>query len=169
VTSRRDPVEQREHGVHRHGIGFVVALVAGGLLMAFGARAALDDAGDAHPVALLVHVILFDLGHDLVIAPVAIGIGFLIGKVVPDVARGPVRTATAASALFVVFSYPLIRRWGRRPTNESALPLDYGRNVVILVAVVWIVAAAVIVRRTMAARRRAPASAATSADGVPHA
>jgi uncharacterized membrane protein YhdT len=152
---------------HRHRFGFPIALVAGWLVIAFGVRAALDDAADAHPFALLVHVVLFDLGHDLLIAPIALGVGFVIGKVVPDVARGPVRTATAATALFVLFSYPLIRRWGRRPTNSSTLPLDYGRNLTIVVAIVWVVAALVIARRAVVARRHAPtATMAAPTDGV---
>ena len=155
---------------HRHGARFAVALVAGWLVIGFGVRAALDDAGDAHPFALLVHVVLFDLGHDLLVAPIALAVGFVIGKVVPDVARGPVRTATAATALFVLFSYPLIRRWGRRPTNSSTLPLDYGRNLTIIVAIVWVVAALVIVRRALVAGRRAgTATVLDSTDGVPDA
>jgi hypothetical protein len=131
----------------------VAALGAGWLVIAFGVKAALDDPEDSNPFALLVHVVLFDLGHDLLLAPVALGAGFLIGRVVPAVARGPVRTATAATALFAVFSYPLIRRWGRRPTNSSTLPLDYGRNVTIVLAIVWTLALVVILQRVLTARR----------------
>jgi len=132
---------------------FVIALVVGWLIIAFGVRAALDDPADSHPLALLVHVVLFDLGHDLVIAPIALGVGLIVGRVVPEVARGPVRTACAATALFVVFSYPLVRRWGARPTNSSTLPLEYGRNLTIIVVIVWLVAAVVVARRVLAVRR----------------
>jgi hypothetical protein len=166
VSTPPDHVSEHD----RHGARFAVALVAGWLVIGFGVRAALNDAGDAHPFALLVHVVLFDLGHDLLVAPVALVVGFVIGKVVPDVARGPVRTATAATALFVLFSYPLIRRWGRRPTNSSTLPLDYGRNLTIIVAVVWLMAALVIVRRALVAGRHAgTATVLNSTDGVPDA
>ena len=62
--------------------------------------------------------------------------------------------AAAATALYVVLAYPLIRRWGRRPTNSSTLPLDYGRNLAIVIAVVWLLAGVVTVRRVRAKARR---------------
>ncbi len=133
---------------------FVPTLLVGWAIIAFGAHAALHDARDAHPVALLVHVVTFDLFHDVVIAPTLFIVAWLIGKAVPVVARGPVRAAAGATALYVVLAYPLIRRWGRRPTNSSTLPLDYGRNLAIVIAVVWLLAGVVTVRRVRAKDRR---------------
>ncbi|HSB88233.1 MAG TPA: hypothetical protein VLD86_18100, partial [Ilumatobacteraceae bacterium] len=115
---------------------------------------ALSDARDAHPVALLVHVVTFDLVHDLVIAPLLFVVAWSIGKVVPATARGPVRAAAAATALYIAIAYPLIRRWGRRPTNSSTLPLNYGRNLAIVIAAVWLLAGVVIVHRVRAKGRR---------------
>ncbi len=126
---------------------FVPTVVVGWAIIAFGAHTALHDARDAHPVALLVHVVTFDLVHDVVIAPTLFIVAWLIGKVVPAVARGPVRAAAGATALYVALAYPLVRRWGRRPTNSSTLPLDYGRNLAIVIAVVWLLAGVVTVRR----------------------
>ncbi|MCU1387809.1 MAG: hypothetical protein JWL72_1147, partial [Ilumatobacteraceae bacterium] len=96
---------------------FIPALIIGWAVIVHGAMTALDNARDAHPFALAVHVVTFDLGHDLLLVPTALIIGWLIGKLVPAVARGPVRSALAVSAMFSIFAYPLIRRWGRRPTN----------------------------------------------------
>jgi hypothetical protein len=129
---------------------FVPALVLGWAVIVVGVMAALDDARDAHPFALLVHVVAFDLGHDVLLVPTALVIGWLVGRVVPPVARGPVRSALAVSAMFVIFAYPLIRRWGRRPTNSSTLPLAYGTNLAIVLVLVWLVAAAVVIRRVRA-------------------
>ena len=133
---------------------FVPTLLVGWAIIAFGARSALGNARDAHPVALLVHVVTFDLVHDLVIAPTLFIVAWSIGKAVPVVARGPVRAAAAATALYVAIAYPLIRRWGRRPTNSSTLPLDYGRNLAIVIAIVWLLAGVVTVRRVCAKDRR---------------
>jgi hypothetical protein len=143
VTSRHEAPERPPAWV------LVAALVAGWTVIAFGAHAALHDAADAHPVALAVHVIAFDLVHDLVIAPLLFAAAWLIGRAVPRVARGPVRAAAAASALYIGIAYPLIRRWGRRPTNSSTLPLNYGVNLTIVLTVVWAVAALVIVHRIL--------------------
>ncbi len=131
---------------------FVPAFVVGWAVIVWGATRALDDARDAHPFALLVHVVTFDLFHDLIIAPAVVLFGWLIGRIVPEVARGPVRAAAAFTAIVVVFAYPLIRRWGQRPTNSSTLPLPYGRNVLIVVAATWAVAAVVVVLRIRAGR-----------------
>jgi hypothetical protein len=137
---------QTEHS-HPSPKVLVPALMVGWAIIAFGAKSALAHAYDAHPFGLAVHVVGFDLFHDIVIAPIAVAMAWLVGKFVPDVARGPVRAALAASAVFGVFSYPLVRRWGKRPTNPSTLPLEYGRNLVIILAVIWALAAIVVVRR----------------------
>ena len=132
---------------------FVPTLVVGWAIIAFGAHAALRNARDAHPFALLVHVVTFDLVHDIVIAPALFLVAWSIGKVAPPVAHGPVRAAAAATALYIAIAYPLIHRWGRRPTNSSTLPLNYGRNLTIVIATVWLLAGVVIIRRVRAGRR----------------
>lgn len=131
---------------------FVPTLVVGWAIIAFGVHSALGNARDAHPFALAVHIVTFDLVHDLVIAPVLFLGAWAIGKITPAVARGPVRAAAAATVLYVAIAYPLVRRWGRRATNSSTLPLDYGRNLGIVIAVVWLLAAGVIGRRVGTAR-----------------
>ncbi len=126
---------------------FIPALFIGFGLMAYGANSALDDARDSHPFALAVHIVTFDLAHDLIVAPLAFLIAWIVGKVFPPRFRGPVRAALATSALILGFSYPLIRRWGKRPTNSSTLPLAYGRNVILLLLVVWLLAVIISVLR----------------------
>ncbi|MEO6126472.1 MAG: hypothetical protein ABIR32_22455 [Ilumatobacteraceae bacterium] len=131
---------------------FLPALVIGWAIIAYGAKTALDDETDAHPFALVVHVVAFDLAHDLFVAPIVLMIGWLTGRLLPLVARGPVRAACAVSAMFVIFAYPLLHRWGRRPTNSSTLPLEYGRNLVILITIVWTMALVTIARRVVRAK-----------------
>jgi len=134
---------------------FVPALVVGWAIIGVGAWSALNDSADANPLMLVIHIVAFDLGHDLVVAPLLVGGAWLITRVVPAVARGPVRAAGAVSALLVVISFPVVRGLGRRPTNPSTLPLDYGGNVILILIGVWALAAASIVIRVTRARRRA--------------
>lgn len=126
---------------------FLPAFVVGWGMIAFGATRALGDARDAHPFALLVHVASFDIVHDAIIAPLVVLLGWLLGRLLPTVARGPVRAAAATSALVIAFAYPLVRRWGRRPSNSSTLPLHYGSNLAIVLSLVWFSAAVVIMFR----------------------
>jgi len=44
-------------------------------------------------------------------------------------------------------SWPLVRGYGSRGTNKTALPLNYGRGLLLLVAVVWLVVGVVAFRR----------------------
>jgi hypothetical protein len=126
----------------RRGV-MVVALVAGWAVMGFGAWSAAGDAADARPMALAVHIGAFALAHDLVVAPLFLAVGWLTTRLLPSVMRGPMAASLAATTVLVVFSIPLVRRWGERPSNPSALPQSYGRNVVVLLAVVWVVGFAV--------------------------
>lgn len=148
-----DPDADGERPGTPRALAFVPALLAGWAIIGFGAWSALRNSREAHPFALLVHIISFDLVHDLLIGPVLLFGGWLLGRVLPVVARGPGRAAAAATVLCVVFAYPLIRRWGQRPTNSSTLPLPYGRNVWIVIGIVWGCAAATIAWRVVTARR----------------
>jgi hypothetical protein len=134
---------------------FIPAFFIGWTIIVAGAMTALHDARDAHPFALAVHVVAFDLGHDVVLVPTALFVGWLVGRLVPSFARGPVRAGLAVSTMFVLFAYPLIKRWGIRPTNSSTLPLDYARNLTVVLVLVWLVVLATIVRRAVMRRRSA--------------
>jgi hypothetical protein len=148
---------------------FIPAFILGWAIIWYGATRALSNRVDSNPAALVQHVIAFDLFHDLVIAPAAVLIGWLLGKILPTAARGPVRAATAMTTIILVFAYPLFRRWGVRPTNSSTLPLPYARNVVIVLAVVWVAAVWVIVWRVRRGRADAPSGDRSGgrADGIP--
>ena len=130
----------------------VAALVIGWAVMGFGLWSALADSADARPTALVVHIVVFALAHDLLVAPLFVAGGWVLSRVLPSVMRGPVAGSVAASVVVVVFALPLIRRWGERPSNPSALPQDYGRNLVVLLAVVWAVGLAVGVVRALRSR-----------------
>ncbi len=146
---------------------FIPAFIVGWLVIWYGATRALGNARDSHPFALVVHVVTFDLVHDLVLAPVVLLVGWALGRMVPPIARGPVRAAAAISAIVVVFAYPLWRRWGHRPTNSSTLPLPYARNIVLVLALVWLAAAAVVVTRARHHRNAPPQPAEPSPSSSP--
>jgi hypothetical protein len=137
----------KPHTVDKRSRLFIPVFLSGWAIIAFGATRALGDARDSHPLSLVVHVIAFDIGHDAVIAPVVFIVGWLLGALLPEFARGPVRAAFAASAMFAVFSFPLIRAWGRRPTNSSTLPLNYAHSLLVVLAVIWVIATVVLITR----------------------
>ena len=101
---------------------FWPALAVGWALIAVGIVGMFSQRDRTTPFQLVRYVIGFLLVHDVVVAPVVIGVGWLVTRFVPAVARGPLRAALALSALVVAFSWPLLRRYGEHATNDSALP-----------------------------------------------
>jgi hypothetical protein len=137
---------------HR-GVAFWIGLVAGGGLMAYGIVGMLGASAATQPDNLAAFLLGAGIVHDAFIAPAVVIVGWLVTRLLPPLARVPVWFALAATGLLVTFTWPLVRAWGRRIANPSLLPYDYGRNVVIGVAVIWAVALAEIVRRVVVARR----------------
>jgi hypothetical protein len=138
---------------HIHGRSFWIGLGIGGAVMAYGVWGLLGAADATQPSNLATFFIGAGVVHDALFAPAVVLVGWLTLRVIPTAARKPVRVALAMSALLVVFSWPLVRRWGARSTNPSLLPLDYGRNLVVALGAIWIVTAVVVVAR-VATRRR---------------
>jgi hypothetical protein len=132
---------------------FWPALLAGWGLIAIGIVGLFSQRDRTQPFQLVRYVIGFLLVHDLVVAPLVIAAGWLVTRFVPAIARAPLRAALALSALVVAFSWPLLRRYGERATNDSALPLDYGRTVPVVLAVVWAVAVGALGVRVVNDRR----------------
>ncbi|MEU9856187.1 hypothetical protein [Streptomyces sp. NPDC047974] len=91
------------------------------------------------------------LVHDGLLAPLVLAVGLLIaGR--PE--RGLWRGALVIGGSVVLVTLPLLLRPGPAP-NPSALPLPYGRNLVIVLAVVAAGAAGLhLVRRWRRSQRR---------------
>ncbi|MEU8460306.1 hypothetical protein [Streptomyces sp. NPDC029003] len=118
------------------------------LLIAAGGRllAALPD-----PLDVLVWLGGALVLHDGVIAPLVLCAGLLIAAVP---ARGAVRGALLTGGALVLVTLPALLRPGA-PANPSVLPLPYGRNLLLVLAVVAAVTAAgVLVRRMRRSRPR---------------
>jgi hypothetical protein len=69
-------------------------------------------------------------------------------------------TAAAAylSGALIAVALPLVLGLGRTPDEPSALPLNYGRGLLISLAVVWLAAAAIAATALFRRRRRAGGS-----------
>ena len=81
--------------------------------------------------------------HDLVIAPVWIGLGWLAARFLPAAARPAVVVGTAVAGVLTLVALPFLLGFGADPGNPSFLPRDYGRNLLLVDAGVLVVAAAV--------------------------
>lgn len=120
---------------------FWIAFALGWAVIAYGLWGAFDDEGATNPDELWRWIAGGLLLHDLILAPVVTLVGLGLGRFVPRPYRGPISAALVLSGLVVLFAYPLLRRYGERPLTPSALPQDYTRNVIVIVAAIWIVTA----------------------------
>ncbi|MFD8008824.1 hypothetical protein [Streptomyces sp. NPDC058955] len=95
------------------------------------------------PLGVLVWLAGAVVLHDGIIAPLVLVVGLsLVGR--PE--RGVLRGALVVAGSLVLITLPLLLRPGE-PPNPSALPLPYGRNLVVVLAAVAVVTVAVILVR----------------------
>ncbi|TDC49712.1 hypothetical protein E1212_17235 [Jiangella ureilytica] len=130
---------------------FWTCLVAGAGIVGYGLAGAWVDRADTRPADLAVWLAGSGIVHDALLAPAVVAVA-LATRWLPDVARLPVRLGLALSALLTLLFWPVVRGWGRSPSVPSALPLDYGRNLLLVLAGVWLAVGVVVVVRARRAR-----------------
>lgn len=132
---------------------FWTCLAAGAGVVGYGLAGAWADRADTRPADLVGWLAGSGVLHDALLAPVVVAAA-LATRWVPEAARLPVRLGLALSALLTVLFWPVVRGWGRSPSVPSALPLDYGRNLVLVLVLTWVVVAAAVVVRVLRGRTR---------------
>jgi hypothetical protein len=141
----------------RRGPGFWVAMSVGGAITLFGATGLLRSVGDG-----LGSFIAWFVGGalllDLVVVPLASGIGLLARRRVPAAAWPAVRAGLVATATLALFAAPLVADLGGRPDNPSLRPRDYRSGLLATLAVVWLACllAASVARRDGTRSRNPP-------------
>jgi hypothetical protein len=113
-------------------------VVAGLGVMAYAVFGLLTDRA-TNPGRHLAFAVGLLIAHDAVFLPLVLGAGALVGRWVPEPWRTPVRVGGVVSLALAVVAAPFVLGYGRRPDDPSALPLDYGRGLLVLLAVVWAV------------------------------
>ncbi|GIF52067.1 hypothetical protein DFJ67_5716 [Asanoa ferruginea] len=116
-----------------------ILVAAGTGVMAYALFGALTDPA-TEPAGQLAFLAAVVIAHDAILMPLIIGLGFLIGRFAPIPVRRPIRVAAIISLAVTLIAIPFVLGRGRRPDDPSALPLDYGRGLLIILALVWAVA-----------------------------
>jgi len=123
----------------KHGPAFWIALVAGWVCIAAGIRGVLIDAAMTRPRLFLRWFAGPAIVHDALFAPAAVVLAWLVDRWLPRRFGTPLKVGTGLSVVLVLFSWPLVRGYGKRRNLPSALPLDYGHNVVWGLVAIWVV------------------------------
>jgi hypothetical protein len=118
-------------------------LLPGLLAVGYGAYGLLT-AGERVPLpAWTTWFVGSALLHDLVIAPVWIGLGWLAARLLPRPARPAAVVGGAVAGVLTLMALPYLLGPGQRSDNASFLPHDIGRNLllidlgVLLAAAIW--------------------------------
>jgi hypothetical protein len=107
-------------------------IAAGAAAMAYAVAGAFTDP-DVALFGMVVFAVAVLVLHDGVLMPLVALAGHLL--------RGTstaARTAALVSLTVVVVGLPLALGFGRPADNPSALPLPYGRNLLLILAMVWL-------------------------------
>jgi hypothetical protein len=105
----------------------------------------LTDDG-VHLVGVLTFLVGLTIAHDLVLMPVAIGVGALVTRYISARYRPYVQGGLWVSAAVTAFALPFVIGAGRIPDNPSKLPRPYGAGLAVTLGVVWLVVAILALR-----------------------
>jgi Na+/melibiose symporter-like transporter len=111
--------------------------------MAYAALVLAPDARFSKVGKVIPWLIGAALAHDAVVAPIVFVFAAVVVARVPRPYRGPVQGGLFAAAVVTLFALPFVRGYGREKGLPSALPLNYGRGLLILLAVIAVVTIAV--------------------------
>jgi MFS family permease len=114
-------------------------VVTGVALIGFATAGALTDP-DVDPVGVLLFMAGALIGHDVLWMAAVLVAGALITRLVPIRWRAVTTAATIVAAAVAVVAFPLVLGYGRPPDNPSALPLPYGRNLLLILSLIVITA-----------------------------
>jgi len=121
-----------------------IAMVAAGVaLMAVGALAVLASVKGAALTNLGIWLVAGVALHDVVIALAVASIGFVVAKTIPRRVRGIVQGGLIVAAAVALMSIPVVLGKAKTPLNPSILPLDYPRNLMIIIGIVFAITAVV--------------------------
>ncbi len=130
--------------------------VAGSLLLAFGAFRLVTELASGDLVVLALWLVVAVVLHDLVIAPITVGVGLTLTRVPPR-ARRYVQGALIAGALITVIAIPLIHRRDTQPVVKAILQRDYADNLALLLGLTAAIAVVLYAARVIRDRSMRPA------------
>jgi hypothetical protein len=105
--------------------------------MVFAVHGALTDDGE-HLLGHLTFLVGVLAADDLVLLPLAIGVGWLLSRYLPAWACGGVQGGLFVSAVLTAVAFPFVLGAGRLADNPSKFPRNYGQGLLIVLGLVWL-------------------------------
>jgi hypothetical protein len=134
-----------------------ILIASGAAFMGYAALGALFDP-DVKVIGVLIFLVAVLVLHDGVLLPLYIGVGAIVGRVVPATLRTAVRVGLALSLAVTLVALPAVLGLGRSADNPSILPLHYGRGLLVILGLIWAAIGATVAVRAWRQRPRRPKS-----------
>ena len=117
-----------------------IALIVLGLAMlAIGAYALFSQVDLATMPNLILWLVAGLVIHDAIAMPIVAVVGVLLTRGLPSGPRQLIQGGLIVAAVVSLIALPVVIGGGRTPANPSLLPLDYSRNLVIVLALIGLV------------------------------
>lgn len=140
------------------GPAWWIGLIVGGGVLTFGVIGLMTNSAQTSPANMVKWVVGGLIAHDAIVAPAVVIASFLLARLLPAAIRGGIQATLAVCAVLVLMSYPVLNAAGRDPNNPSLLPLDYPRNLAIVLAIILVGGVTLTLLRAALRRRDAAAS-----------
>jgi hypothetical protein len=114
----------------------IVLAVAGIGLGAFGIFRLLTQIPPPNLLILAGWLVAALIIHDALLAPSAVGVGWLLRRYVPDRGRRYLQLALIMIALVLVIAVPMIFLRGSQPAVKALLLRNYGVNLIMIIGVI---------------------------------
>ncbi|WP_239333062.1 hypothetical protein [Frankia sp. CiP3] len=157
--AQADQADRRDHNGRRRADGAAAAVLRGGLAAAglaaigYGIHGLVGMRSATNPPNAAQWLVGGIVVHDLLVVPVTMAVGLVLTRLVPAPFRAVLQGALLISGAVALASLPLWRGYGGPADNPSVNPLPYGRNLAIVLGLLWACATAVIVVRAVRVRR----------------
>ena len=125
---------------------FWICAALGWLVIGYGIWGLIDNANRTNPGQWIRWFAGSLIAHDLVVAPLTFAFGAFLASRTPRGLRASFQAGLIVSAIFVLTTWPLVRGYGLKADNPSALPNNYLAGLVMVLVVVWLVVVVVTVR-----------------------
>ena len=142
VQSEATPTaEPPPEAPHRPHPAQVACLVVGWAVIVFALHGMISEPS-ANPPDLFRLLIGLNVVNDAIVIPIVLVISLLVRRVLPRWALVPVQIGLFASAVVVLYAYPLLGGWGHTArAGPSRLPHDYADSLAVVLGTIWVVCA----------------------------
>lgn len=134
----------------------VACLIVGWAVIVFALRGMISEPA-ANPPGLFRLLVGLNVVNDALVIPIVLAISLLVRRVLPRWAILPMQIGLFASAVVVLYAYPLLGGWTHTArAGPSRLPHDYAYSLAWVLGAIWLVCALLALAAWL--RRRGPAS-----------